>query len=114
MRSNEEALDLFADLIEPAAEILSDPKVQNAIQSGGKPATAVKWAIKNHKQAVIEILARVDGIPVDEYSVNVFTLPKKLVELMNLPEVQELFTGQALNVNASSGSATVNTEDGVN
>lgn len=110
--SNEESLDLFADLLEPVAEILADKDVKEAFES--KKICGVKLAIKNHKAEVIQILALVDGIPVEEYKVSVFTLPMKLLELLNKPEVSELFQSQGqMKVAATSGSATGNTEDGV-
>lgn len=113
-RTNEEELDLFADLVEPVAEILSDAAVADVFRGGGKPATAVKYAIKNHKQAVIEILARIDDVPVDQYKITALALPVKLLALLNRPEVKDLFTSQGTNTDAGfSSPATVNTEDGV-
>lgn len=111
-RSNEESLDLFADLLEPVAEILADAEVKEAFES--KKIRGVKVAIKKHKAEVIQILALVDGIPVEEYKVNVLTLPLKLLELLNKPEVAELFQSQGqMNFAATSGSATETMEDGV-
>lgn len=113
-RSNEEELDLFADLLEPAAEIIGDKEVADVIRNGGKKITAVALAIKNHKSEVIKILARIDGVPVEEYKVNAITLPIRLINLLNIPEVGELFTGQSRKSAASSGSATENIKDGAN
>ena len=112
-RSNEEELELFADLLEPAAEILTDNAVRGVLQGGGKPITAIKYAIKNHKKAVIEILARIDGVPVEEYRISAIALPIKLLQLVNRPEVEELFSsaGQMSDA-ARSGSHMENTEDG--
>ena len=109
--TNEEALDLFADLIEPCAEILADKDVEKGFRKA--PIYAVKAAIKNHKKAVVMILALVDGVPVEDYKVNVLTLPIKALELFNNPMVQQLFTFQGQkNADKSSGSVTENTEDG--
>ena len=113
MRTNEEELELFADLLEPVAEILTDNAVRSVIQSGGKPITAIKWAIKNHKKATIEILARLDDVPVEEYKVSAITLPIKLLALVNKPEVQDLFSSaEQMSGAALSGSATEVTQDG--
>lgn len=113
-RTNEEELDLFADLLDPVAEILSDNAVANVFRSNGKPITAVKYAIKNHKQAVIEILARIDGEPVESYRVTALSLPVKILALLNKPEVKDLFTSQGMSDDAgSSSSAMENIEDGV-
>lgn len=109
--SNEESLDLFADLLEPVAEILSDDEVKRAFRK--KQVKGVKVAIKNHKAAIIEILALLDGVPVEEYRVNVLTLPLKVIELLNKPEVASLFQslGQEKDA-AASGSVTATTGDG--
>jgi len=111
--SNEDELELLADLIEPAAEILGDGAVSNAFKSGDT-LHAIKYAIKNHKKAVIEIMARVDGVPVEEYKISALTLPVKVIALLNKPEVKELFTVQdQTNGVGASGPAMENTEDGV-
>ena len=114
-RTNEEELDLFADLLDPAAEILTDEAVRSVFTSGGKPITAIKYAIKNHKAAVLEILARIDGVPVEDYHISALALPVKLLALLNRPELKGLFSsaGQT-NDAAPSGSHTENTEDGAN
>lgn len=114
-RSNEEELELFADLLEPAAEILSDKEIVTVLQSGEKPIKAVVLAIKHHKSAIIEILARIDGVDPAEYKVNALTLPVKVINLLNHPELQELFTLQGQTSTAeSAGSAMESTEDGAN
>lgn len=89
----EQALDVLADLIEPASEIMTDKMVVATAKSGQK-LRAIKLAIKNHKKAVIEILAALDGADVDNYEVNVLTLPAKLLEILNDPVVMSLFSSQ--------------------
>ena len=46
----EAALDLLADIIEPAAEIMSDPKVKDLISVKNKGAI-IKILIKDHKKS---------------------------------------------------------------
>ena len=112
-RTNEEALDLFADLLEPVAVLLGDKELRDIINRKEPMIRAAAAAIRNHKSEVIQILARLDGVPVEEYRVNLLALPVKVVRLLNKPEVAELFIGAGqMNVAASSGSATENTEDG--
>lgn len=79
---NEDALDVLADLLDPVVEIVSDEEVKKANENGGK-LLAVKVAIKNHKKAIMTILATLDGCPVDEYECNVYTLPMKVMEILN-------------------------------
>ena len=108
----EAALDLLADIIEPAAEIMSDPEIKVLVGAKDKPAI-IKRIIKNHKASIIEILAAIDGVPADGYDVNVFTLPIKLLELFNDPELINFFTSQgSMEDQISSIDPTVNTEDG--
>lgn len=112
--TNEEKLDLFADLIDPFAEILSDKEVQEVVFSGKPTLLIVKVALKKHKTAVIQIMARIEGVPVEQYEIT-WDLPKKLVNLLNKPEIQDLFTLQGRQKGVgSSGSATENTKDGAN
>lgn len=97
----EDAIEVLADIIEPLALILSDKDIRELL-SNKKDGTAVapiklvKPALKNHKREVLEILARIENMPVDEYAetVNVFTLPKQVLDFVNDPNVQSLFTSQ--------------------
>lgn len=114
--SNEEALDLFADLMEPVAEILTDEEVKKAY--GEKPIKGIKVAIKRHKRTLVSCLAMIDGVPEKNYQVNVLTLPVKILGLINNPDMQPLISelfqlqDQMMAVDAS-GPATEHTGDGV-
>ena len=106
----EAALDILADLIEPAGEIMSDKEIGEVFKKNR--FKAIGLAIKNHKKAVMQIMAVLDGVPVDEYKCNVFTLPAKILELLNDPDLIQLFTYQGQTGDAkSSGSASENIED---
>ena len=106
----EAALDILADLIEPAGEIMSDKEIGEVFKKNR--FKAIGMAIKNHKKAVMHIMAIMDGVPVDEYKCNVFTLPVKILELLNTPELAQLFPSQGQTGDAnSSGSASENTEE---
>ena len=112
----EEALDVLADIIEPLSLILSDKEIQELAKEKNTPAIKyVKPAIKNHKKELIEVLARLDKKSVKEYEKNLslITLPKQVLELINDPEVQNLFRSQEetkVTQLASSSPATENTE----
>lgn len=115
MRTNDESLELFADLLEPVGAILADGSIVEALQRGEKMTSVVAMAIKRHKPEVVEVLARIDGVDPKEYKVNILALPFRLLNLLNRPEVKDLFTTQdQSNVAASSGPATESTEDGAN
>ena len=104
----EAALEILADLIEPAGEIMSDKEIGEVFKKNR--FRAIGLAIKNHKKAVMQIMATMDGASVDEYKCNVFTLPVKILDLFNVPALVQLFTYQGQTGDAkSSGSVSENT-----
>ena len=106
----EAALDILSDLIEPAGEIMTDKEIGDVFKKNR--FRAIGLAIKNHKKAVMQIMATMDGVPVEEYKCNVFTLPVKILELLNDPDIVQLFTYQGQTGDAnSSGSASENIEE---
>lgn len=92
---NEQALDILADIIEPSAKIFTDPNVKQAFSKGDK-IKGIKAAIKNHKPEVLEILAVLDGVPVEEYECSVLTLPAKILEILNDTALTDFFNSQRL------------------
>lgn len=115
----EDALDLIADIIEPLGEILTDDEVVKLARTHAKPITLVKPMIKNHKSALLSILARLSGQSEEEYAAQatVMSLPADLLALLNDPDLKSLFPSpeqRAVTSSSRSGSATANTEDAEN
>ena len=111
---NEEALDLLVEIMEPAAELMSDKDTINLLYSkaAGDRMKGVKQMIAEHKGAVINILAALDGVPVDQYECGFFTLPTRLLEILNDKELLGFFMDQQMpNTEKPSSSAMENTED---
>ena len=108
---DDEALDLLADIMEPAAIILTDPAVKEAWGTGNRLKVA-KAAIKNHKQQVMEILAVMEGVPVEEYHCNVFTLPMRVIEILNDQDLLSGFSSQAQEMMQSISSTPVTENTG--
>ena len=111
----EAALDVLADIIEPLTLVMADDEIQKLAKAKAPVLKFVKPALKNHKKEIIEILARIENEPIDEYKekVSVFTLPVQILDLLNEPEVQKLFQSQAqipVTPLASSTPAMENTE----
>ena len=110
----EDAIDLLADILEPVGEIIGDPEVEKIFQGFQKSSfnrELIKHVLKNHKRALIEIMARLDNEPVEQYrkKVNIFTLPKKALELLDDEELISFFVSQGLKTgNEFSGSAMEN------
>lgn len=106
----EDALEVLAELIEPAAEVFGDPEFRKIYNSGPK-VKAVKYALKQHKEPILYMLATLDGESPETYRPGLLTLPAKLLEILNDPELVSLFQSQAQSTDkTSSGPATENTE----
>lgn len=115
----DDALEVLAELLDPAVEILADADIAAAWRDknpnktrGQKQLKAVSIAIKKHKEAVIAILAALDHETPDEYreKINVVTLPKKLLEVLNDKDLRNFFTSQEQTKVEPSGSASASTE----
>lgn len=91
---NEEALDVLADLMEPAAEILADPEAKRIYENKEPKIKLAGYIVKNHKKAIITILAILDGEDPEKYSFTLLQVPAKIIELLNDPELMNLFTQQ--------------------
>lgn len=107
----EDALDVLADMIDPAVEIMQDEEIAEAAKADAPKLKIVKLALKKHKREVIELLAALEMQTPEEYAkgVNVLTLPFKVLEILNDPDVMSLFTSQAqTEESVTSGPVTAN------
>lgn len=88
----EEALDVLAELLDPVAEISADKEIVDTFRAGNRMG-AIKMALKEHKTAVINALAILEGEEPDEYAkkIKLITLPAKLLEVLNDPDLTSLF-----------------------
>lgn len=108
---DEEALDVLADLIDPVINIFSDEEVANYYRAG-VIVKSVQAAIKNHKKDVLNMLAILERVPVEEYHCNLLTLPRLLLSVFNDPELKDFFVSQGQIISdIPSGSVTESTED---
>ena len=107
--NGEEALDVLADIVDPFTEILTDEEVATHFKSGQR-LRSVTTAIKKHKREVLLIMATIEGVDVADYKPNILTLPGMIIEMLNDPAVQELFSSESQTDAAYSGSATGSTE----
>ncbi len=101
---DEEALDLLADLVEPVAELVADKEFAKAFDTN--KAAAVRIAIKAHKPTVMQILARLDGVPLEEYHCDLFTIPARLIELISDPSLLAVFSSSEATSAASESSTS--------
>lgn len=116
----EKALDLLAEIIEPAAAIFADEAVTNAFKKDteenkkGIPALAAH-IFKNHKAETLEILAALNNVSVDKYNANPIMIIAQLMTVLQdtmSQDVLAVFTSQAQETEdeKSSGAATENTQ----
>ena len=106
----EDALDILADLLEPAVEVFGDAEFAKIYKTGQK-IKAVQYALKNHKKEVLQMLAILEGENPETYKPGLLVLPAKLLEILNDPELVSLFTEQEQSKEkTSSGPATESTE----
>lgn len=104
------ALDILEELIDPVGDIAGDQNVIKMLQKRDIKGAA-KSMIGEHRGSVIKILSVLDGVTPEEYmeNVSIFTIPMALVDLLNDPDLVELFRYQGQGV-ASSGSGSEITE----
>lgn len=107
----EAAIEVIALIIEPATEIMTDVEFRDVARKRNIPKAA-SIALKNHKKAVLEILAALDGEDPETYNPSLLSIPAKLLELLNDPELTALFSPQdQISETKSSGPVSENTED---
>ena len=87
----EEALDVLAEIIEPAAEIFADENVKNALKSEKNTIKAAKIILKGHKKAILALMAALEETPVEEYKPTLLALPALILGVLNDPELNSLF-----------------------
>lgn len=90
--TNEDALDLIADLIAPFSKLTADEEVQKAIKSNAPKLLIGEKAIRANKTAIIEILATLEGVPVEDYHNTAIGMLKDLVIILNNEDIQSLFS----------------------
>lgn len=86
----EEALDVLAEIIEPAAQIFTDENVKKALKSESR-IKAAKIILKDHKKAILALMAALEETPVEEYKPTLLSLPALILGVLNDPELQNLF-----------------------
>ena len=106
----EEALDVLADLLDSISEIAGDAEISGMMKAGGKVTVAQLAAaiLRRHKNAVVRIMAIDDGKAEDDERglLSVITIPQRLIALLAIPEIKELFFGAAGGTGSASGSSS--------
>ena len=108
----EEAIELWADLIDPLTAILSDEEIVDVVRSKKPKILIAKTILKNHSKDAEEILLRIDDSPIDGLNI-VLRLVAILSEIGGNEELKSFFgyAEQVKTENESSGSPMENTEE---
>lgn len=105
----EEALEVLESLLEPVGEIAGDAELVALMKTGGGGTLMdlARIMLKNHKRAVIEIMAIDDGKTVEEERglLSALTIPGRLIKIMSIPAVRELVFGSEEAANPATGSS---------
>ena len=107
-----EAIELWADLLEPFMTIFTSEKVKSGFTKGLPAMDLATIVLKSNPKEAEKILLRIDNTPVN--GVNVLMRLMALINDMISDEDAQSFFGfaaQAKEADVSSGSATENTED---
>lgn len=105
----EEALDVLESLLDPVGEIAGDAELVALMKTGGGGTLMdlARIMLKNHKRAVIEIMAIDDGKTVEEERglLSALTIPGRLIKIMSIPAVRELVFGSEEAATPATGSS---------
>ncbi len=107
----EEAIELWADLLDPISDILTDTEVAQETKAGKAPIMIAKTILKRHKEAAVKILLRIDPEPLDGLNI-IVRLVALIAEIGGRDELKSFFgyAAQVKEETESSGLATENTE----
>jgi len=112
----EDALDVIAEILDPAATILADAEVKAVIESRKPYIIIAKTILSRQKKAILEVLAVLNRKDPKEFKPSLIELPIMLIHLLeDIAENQELmslFQSQnPMMESVSSGSVTENTKE---
>lgn len=108
---NDEAIELWADLLDPLSEILTDEKIRTVVQSNKNRLEIAKTILKEHPQETNDILLRIDPTPIDGLNI-VLRLVSVITDIGKNEEIKGFFgyAEQAKKADGSGGSAMESTE----
>ena len=107
----DEAIELWADLLDPLTAIIGDEKVQKVIKSGKPKMEIAKEILKTHSVEATDILLRIDPEPLNGLNI-VLRLVGILAGIGQSEEIKSFFADaeQAQTDSESSISVMENTE----
>ena len=109
---DEAAIDLWADIIDVASEIIQDEEIRDVARDEKQSNLSLaKTLLKKHKKEISQILLLIDDTPINGMNI-LIRLLALIDEIGEHPEVADFFGMQGQTEQSeSSGSATENTEE---
>jgi len=109
--TGDDAIELWADLLEPLSTILTDENVRDVIQSGDSRLNIAKTILKSHKKEAVTILLRIDPEPINGLNI-ILRLIALLADIGENEEIKSFFgyAAQVKKDDGSSGFVMENTE----
>lgn len=89
----DKAFEVLADLLTPIKALALDADIVKASEESY--FDAVQVALRNHPREMKDILAILDLKDPETYEVTLATLPVKVMELLDDPDLKVLFTSQS-------------------
>lgn len=110
-----DAVDAIADILEPVAVIFADEEIQKAIEAKKPYIIITQIILKRHKEAILEVLAVLNGADPKTFKPSLIELPIMLMQLVQEiaenKELADLFHLQEqMTASVSSIPATPTTE----
>lgn len=105
----DKAFEVLADLLTPVTNLCSDDEFIEAINH--TYIEGMQVALKKHQDDVKKMMAVLDLEDPETYEITLAKIPKKFMELVNDPDIRDLFMSQGQETEDSSGSATESTQD---
>ena len=108
---DEEAIELWADLLEPIGEILGDEEIAEVVRAKKSKMIIAKTILKSHPKETESVLLRIDPEPLN--GVNIILRLMEIITDIGKNEELKSFFGYAEQEKeeTSSGSVMENTED---
>lgn len=113
LNNYDEFMEFCADALDPIVTICADKEIAEVFRSGQilRAATVI---CRKYKDEAAAVFAAIDGVTVEEFKAEfrLATLPRRLTEILNSPQIKELFpSAQTGTGAASSGIAQENTQE---
>lgn len=111
----EEAIELWADLLDPFVAIVGDKKIAGIIRSKKPPLEIAKEVLKSYKKEATQILLTIDDTPLDGFNI-IVRLVDVINEFATNKTMMSFFGSQAEGKEQKkpSGLPTENTEESPN